>query len=65
MKLQPTTVDCHYSVGESGEKLLLQLDTFGSKDRENPGKQSQTLQLDEAGARVLIALLKAEFEIEQ
>jgi hypothetical protein len=65
VKLQPTRVECHYSVGKSGGKVLLQLDTFGSKDRKNPGKQSQTLQLDETGARVLVALLRAEFDLEK
>jgi hypothetical protein len=64
VRLQPTQVECHYSVGKSGGKTLLQLDTFGSKDRENPGKQSQTLQLDEERARVLIQLLRSEFKID-
>jgi hypothetical protein len=65
VRRQPTTVECHYSVSGSGGTKLLQLDTFGSKDRENPGKQSQTLQIDEAGARILIELLRAEFEIDR
>jgi hypothetical protein len=64
VRLQPTQVECHYSVGKSGGKVLLQLDTFGSKERENPGKQSQTLQLDEDGARMLIQLLRSEFKID-
>ena len=64
VKLQPTEVECHYSVGRSGGKLLLQLDTFGSKDRDNPGKQSQTLQMDEERARALIMLLRSEFKLD-
>ncbi len=61
--MHPTIVECHYSISNIAGKRLLQLDTMGSTDRENPGKLSQTLQMDENGARQLIALLKAEFAI--
>jgi len=40
-----TTVDCTYTiVSVDGEKQL-QLDTYGSANRANPGKKSQSLRL--------------------
>ena len=38
-----------------GEKLL-QIDTYGRAGREFPGKLSQTIRLDEAAFRKLVAL---------
>jgi hypothetical protein len=61
-RLHPTEVVCYWSIlldRESGP--LLQIDTVGSKSREIPGKQSQTLQLTAEGARQLFHILKAEF----
>jgi hypothetical protein len=61
-RLHPTQVVCYWSIlRDQGSKLLLQLDTVGSKDREMPGKQSQTLQLTADGARDLYEILKTEF----
>ena len=62
LKIQPTQVVCRYSVDEvtPGRKII-QLDTHGSDRREIPGKVSQTLQLDEARARRLWEILRAEF----
>jgi hypothetical protein len=58
----PTTVICYWSVlpGRDGGPLL-QLDTRGSSTRENPGKQSQTLQFTVDGARELLPILTDEF----
>lgn len=42
---------------------FFQIDTFGSSDRQIPGKTSQSLQIDQAGAEMLIALLKSEFKL--
>lgn len=39
----------------------LQLDTYGSNDREFPEKVSQAIQLDESGARELLRLIHATF----
>jgi len=44
-----------------GDKRYLQLDTYGSDQREFPEKVSQALQFDEDGARELMKLLKATF----
>lgn len=60
-KPHPTSVVCHYKAfGENGAKIL-QLDTGGSAARKNPGKQSQTLQLDSRRAKQLWDLLGKEF----
>lgn len=64
LKRQPSTVTCHYSVADHGGTRLIQFDTYGSETRANPGKQSQTLQLDAERAKQLVALLKAAFNIE-
>lgn len=62
-RLQPTLVVCHYAVFKRDDgKQILQLDTLGSAAREKPGKVSQTLQLDEAQAKVLWVLLDKEFK---
>jgi hypothetical protein len=47
---------------DQGSGSILQIDTVGSKDRELPGKQSQTLQLTTNSARQLYQILKAEFQ---
>jgi hypothetical protein len=44
-----------------GDKRYLQLDTYGSDDREFPEKVSQALQFDETGARALVDLLRSTF----
>jgi hypothetical protein len=54
-------VDCTYSVFTSGGARYLQLDTYGSPDRATPGKVSQTLQFDAAGAEQLLKLLQRVF----
>ena len=54
-------VECGYSVFESGGQRYLQLDTYGSAERAIPGKTSQSLQLDETGARRLKRLIEETF----
>jgi hypothetical protein len=63
-RTHPTEVICHWAIlsDERGPRLI-QLDTHGSKDRENPGKLSQTLQLKRDGARQLVEILRREFGI--
>jgi hypothetical protein len=60
-RVHPTVVDCEWQVVRSETVTLLQLTTFGSPDREIPGKASQTLQVDRAGAAVLIDLIRRAF----
>lgn len=45
----------------SGDKRYLQLDTYGSEDREFPEKISQSLQFDEEGARSLLQFIREVF----
>jgi hypothetical protein len=49
------------SIIEGGEGTRLQLDTLGSRDREIPGKVSQSIQLDEEGARQLLEFIVRAF----
>ena len=57
----PTEVEGRYLVQEVDGRKVLQLNTYGSPDRDMPGKLSQTLQFDENAARQLHALLEREF----
>ena len=43
---------------------VLQIDTQGSGDRENPGKQSQTIQIGREAARELFDILKRTFRFD-
>lgn len=52
-----------YSVFGDGEKKVLQIDTYGSEERQIPGKKSQTLQFDRDGALQLAAILAREFGV--
>ena len=42
-------------------KRYFVLETYGSEDREFPGKVSQSVQLDEEGAAHFIHILREEF----
>jgi hypothetical protein len=48
-------------VSENSGKKVLQLNTYGSDEREIQGKLSQTLQFDENTARALHFILEQEF----
>lgn len=57
-----TEVDCGWFVlSGSGDERLLQLNTFGSDDRQTAPSVSQTLQINETGARELMEILRAAF----
>ncbi|MGR3494710.1 hypothetical protein [Citreimonas sp.] len=59
--LHPTRLPCKYMVSNHAGQRILQLNTYGSDTRQNPGKQSQTLQFDENAASDLFNLLKREY----
>jgi len=60
--LHPTYVICGWAIASSAEGgPLLQLTTYGSASRENPGKVSQTVQLTKESAGMLFDILKREF----
>lgn len=54
-------VDCGYRSFSSGGEKYLQLDTYGSPHRAIPGKVSQSIQLDRAGAAALCRILMEAF----
>ncbi|MEM9911977.1 MAG: hypothetical protein AAF922_14450 [Pseudomonadota bacterium] len=59
--MHPTKVICKYIVSENQGKKIIQLNTYGSLERDFPDKLSQTLQLDETTARQLKDILVREF----
>jgi hypothetical protein len=54
-------VECGYTVFEEGGFRYLQLDTYGSLERQIPGKTSQSIQLSAASAAELKALIEKTF----
>lgn len=50
-----------YSSFDSCGKHYVQIDTYGRSDREQPGKISQSIQLDKDSAAFVFDLLKREF----
>jgi hypothetical protein len=58
---RPTTVDCGFCGVEIDGKRYLVLETYGSTERANPGKASQSLHFDRDGAAQLKALLEKQF----
>lgn len=54
-------IEATYSPFEKDGHILLQIDTYGRSTRQRPGKQSQTIQLDEQGAEALYNVLKRTF----
>jgi hypothetical protein len=61
-RLQPSQVTAFVKVFnvENGAPVI-QIDTFGSEDRKNPGKQSQTLQFGKESAKQLFDILKQTY----
>lgn len=57
----PTGTVCRYTVGRSNGQRILQLNSYGSANREYPDQFSQTLQFDEQSARQLYDVIRAEF----
>jgi hypothetical protein len=51
--IQPTQVECRYLVRELNGRMVLQLNSYGSDERQIEGKLSQTRQFDENSARQL------------
>lgn len=55
------SVECGYTVFEDGGVRYLQLDTYGSRERQIPGKTSQTIQLNAQSAGQLKDLIEKAF----
>jgi hypothetical protein len=55
-------VDCGYRAFVVGDgRTVLQLETYGRSSRAEPGKVSQSLQLDQEAAAELIKILRRSF----
>ena len=52
-----------YCFFEKDGHTYFQIDTYGSSERECPGKVSQSIQLDQETAKFFIDLLKLKFDI--
>jgi hypothetical protein len=62
-KLQPSQVVGVVKIFEPSDgNPIVQIDTNGSADRANPGKQSQTIQLGREAARELFDILKRTYD---
>jgi hypothetical protein len=59
--VRPKTTECGYSRVEIDGTPYLLLETYGAADRAIPGKVSQSIHLDRAGAAELKALLVQQF----
>ena len=54
-------VHCGYKIFVGSEGPILQMDTYGSTERQIEGKVSQTLQIDRSAAKQLLELLCKAF----
>ncbi|MDM9645203.1 methionyl-tRNA formyltransferase [Rhizobium sp. S163] len=54
-------IDAKIFVHEYDGRRLMQISTYGRDSRQEPGKLSQTIQLDENAAKQLFDLLGKEF----
>lgn len=54
-------VECGHRTFSAGGKRYVQLDTYGRFGRAQPGKVSQSVQLDEAAAHQLLHILREAF----
>jgi hypothetical protein len=64
-RIQPTQVNAIVKIFQTeGSQHVVQIDTHGSDERENPGKQSQTLQFGEEAAKQLFDILKRTYRFE-
>ena len=56
-------IDATYTIFERDGKSFVQINTYGRTSRDNPGKLSQTLQLDREGGEALYKILKKAFSL--
>jgi hypothetical protein len=54
-------VECGWRFFTVEGETVLQLDTYGTDEREFRGKVSQSIQVDRAGARALVAIIDQAF----
>jgi len=54
-------INATYTSFERDGRVLLQIDSYGTEERQVPGKKSQSIQIDKEGAVQLLHILKREF----
>jgi hypothetical protein len=54
-------VTCGWRTFDADGQTILQLDTYGSDQRQIPNKVSQSIQLDRMAAEVLLRLIRDTF----
>jgi hypothetical protein len=54
-------VECGWTLFEINETKFVQLDTYGSSERQDVGTVSQSIQLDEAAAADLLRIVRQAF----
>ncbi|ORA38210.1 hypothetical protein BST13_06390 [Mycobacterium aquaticum] len=54
-------VSCGFRSFDHAGNKILQLDTYGTVDRQMPNKISQSIQIDRKGAEALICLIRETF----
>ncbi|PZR87074.1 MAG: methionyl-tRNA formyltransferase [Stutzerimonas stutzeri] len=60
--VHPSKVHARVKVfGGGADGPIVQIDTFGSANRDIPGKLSQTIQLDRTTGRELLAILQRAY----
>ena len=55
-------IEAKYFLHEYGNRKMLQISTYGRKDRKDQGKLSQTFQLDEKVAEQLFNIIRQHFD---
>ena len=61
-RLHPTLVNARVKIfGDGGEGPVVQIDTFGSDERQEKGKLSQTIQFDRPAGLQLLAILQKAY----
>jgi len=53
--------ECSWRMARRGQQVVLQLDTYGSPQRQDGGTVSQSLQLDESTTAQLVAVIRTAF----
>jgi serine/threonine protein kinase HipA of HipAB toxin-antitoxin module len=57
------SVEATYSAFELNGEHFVQVDTYGSSDRQMLGKRSQSMRFDRVAAEQLFEILKREFSL--
>ncbi len=58
-----TEVDSTYTIIKDGDSVFLQVDTYGSKDREIQGKKSQSIRFSTDALKQLKNIIENEINI--